>query len=80
MLFPLGFLEHGYADVPTWPLSAWLVVIYLVPIFALVQAVLILGEQPSPIEIVGGAITLAGVRIAALRSTRTLPLEEIEPA
>src|SRR5205814_123741 len=21
MLFPLGFLEHGYADVPTWPLG-----------------------------------------------------------
>src|SRR5207247_9592098 len=24
MLFPLGFLEHGYADVPTWPPGAWL--------------------------------------------------------
>lgn len=30
MLFPFGFLEHGYADVPTWPASAWLDIGYLV--------------------------------------------------
>jgi len=24
MLFPLGFLEHGYRDVPTWSVQAWL--------------------------------------------------------
>jgi drug/metabolite transporter (DMT)-like permease len=24
MLFPLGFLEHGYRDVPTWSSQAWL--------------------------------------------------------
>lgn len=23
-LFPLGFLEHGYRDVPSWPSEAWL--------------------------------------------------------
>ncbi|HEU5287981.1 MAG TPA: DMT family transporter [Candidatus Limnocylindria bacterium] len=110
MLFPLGFLEKGYADVPSWPASAWLdiaylvvfattvgfvlfywavrrfgagmasMVSYLVPIFALVQAVLILGEQPAPLEIVGGAIILAGVRVATLRFRPASPIEEAEPA
>jgi drug/metabolite transporter (DMT)-like permease len=110
MLFPLGFLEKGYADVPTWPLLAWLdiaylvifativgfvlfywavrrfgagtasMVSYLVPIFALVQAVLILGEQPSPLEIVGGAVILVGVRVATMHSRSQSPLERAEPA
>lgn len=110
MLFPLGFLEHGYADVPSWPLAAWLdvaylvvfativgfvlfywavrrfgagmasMVSYLVPVFALVQAVLILGEQPAPLEIVGGAIILVGVRVATLRFVPRSPMEETGPA
>lgn len=110
MLFPFGFLEKGYADVPSWPLSAWLdiaylvifattigfvlfywavrrfgagmasMVSYLVPIFALVQAVLILGEQPAPLEIVGGAIILVGVRVATLRFVPRSAMEETEPA
>jgi drug/metabolite transporter (DMT)-like permease len=110
MLFPLGFLEHGYADVPSWPLAAWLdvaylvvfativgfvlfywavrrfgagtasMVSYLVPIFALAQAVLILGEHPAPLEIVGGAIILVGVRVATLRFVPRSPFEETEPA
>lgn len=110
MLFPLGFLEHGYADVPGWSLGAWLdiaylvvfattvgfvlfywavrrfgagmasMVSYLVPLFALVQAVLILGEDPAPLEIVGAAIILAGVRVATLRAAPRSVLEETEPA
>ena len=110
MLFPLGFFEKGYADVPSWPLSAWLdiaylvifattigfvlfywavrrfgagtasMVSYLVPIVALVQAVLILGEQPAPLEIVGGAIILVGVRVATLHSAPRSAMEETEPA
>ena len=110
MLFPLGFLEHGYADVPSWPLSAWLdiaylvvfatiigfvlfywavrrfgagmasMVSYLVPIFALIQAVTILGEQPEPLEIVGGAIILVGVRVATLHFKAETPLEDAAPA
>jgi drug/metabolite transporter (DMT)-like permease len=96
MLFPFGFLERGYADVPSWPLAAWLdiaylvvfatiigfvlfywavnrfgaglasMVSYLVPIFALMQAVTILGERPAPLQIVGGAVILVGVRVATL--------------
>ena len=52
----------------------------LVPVFALVQAVLILGEQPAPFEIVGGGIILLGVRVATLRFVPRSPLEETEPA
>lgn len=110
MLFPLGFLEHGYADVPSWPLAAWLdiaylvvfatiigfvlfywavrrfgagmasMVSYLVPIFALIQAVTILGEHPEPLEIVGGGIILVGVRVATLRFKAETPLEGAAPA
>jgi len=110
MLAPLGFLEKGYADVPSWPPSAWLdvgylaifativgfvlfywavrrfgagmasMVSYLVPVFALVEAVTILGEQPVPLEIVGGAVILVGVRIATLRFRSESPFEKAEPA
>ncbi|HJW50033.1 MAG TPA: DMT family transporter, partial [Candidatus Limnocylindria bacterium] len=110
MLFPLGFLEHGYADVPSWPLTAWLniaylvvfatiigfvlfywavrrfgagmasMVSYLVPIFALIQAVTILDEHPEPLEIVGGGIILVGVRVATLRFKLATPLEDAAPA
>jgi len=30
MLFPLGFLEQGYRDVPSWPLDAWRAILFLV--------------------------------------------------
>jgi len=29
MLFPLGFLEHGYSDIPSWPPEAWLAATFL---------------------------------------------------
>jgi drug/metabolite transporter (DMT)-like permease len=39
-LLPLGFLERGYTDVPSWPLSAWLGVAYLVAFGTIVGFVL----------------------------------------
>ena len=96
-LFPLGFLERGYTDVPTWPLDAWLGIGYLVafgtivgfvlfywavrrfgagigamssymvPAAALLLAFAFLGERPEPVQLVGGAVILLGVRIATLR-------------
>ena len=110
MLFPLGFFEKGYSDVPSWSAYAWLdiaylvvfattvgfvlfywavrrfgaglasMVSYLVPVFALVQTVLILGEQPAPLEIVGGAVILVAVRVATLRVVPRSAIEETEPA
>lgn len=97
MLFPLGFLEHGYRDVPSWPMQAWLSIgylvvfatiigfvlfywavrrfgaglgamtSYLVPIGTLILAALILGERAAPLQLVGGAVILLGVRIATRR-------------
>lgn len=110
MLFPFGFLEQGYRDVPTWPAGAWLdigylvvfativgfvlfywavrrfgaglasMVSYLVPVFALVQAVLVLGEHPTPVEIVGGGVILLGVRLATWRVEPLTPLEDAASA
>lgn len=97
MLFPLGFLEQGYRDVPSWPAQAWLSIgylvvfatiigfvlfywavrrfgaglgamtSYLVPIGTLILAALILGERAAPLQLVGGAVILIGVRIATRR-------------
>ena len=110
MLFPLGFLEHGYQDVPSWSLGAWLdiayliifativgfvlfyyavrrfgaglasMVSYLVPVFALIQAVFLLGERPAPLAIVGGAIILLGVRLATWHALAATPLEDAASA
>ena len=110
MLFPFGFLEQGYRDVPTWPGSAWLdigylvvfatiigfvlfywavrrfgaglasMVSYLVPVFALIQAVLLLNERVTLLEVAGGAIILLGVRLATWRVSHATPLEDAASA
>lgn len=97
MLFPLGFLERGYTDVPAWSLGSWGLVVflalvatvvafllyvwgvrrfgagpgalvgYLVPIAGVGLSFLILAERPHPLQLIGGAVILAGVRIATLR-------------
>ena len=43
-------------------------VTYLTPVGALVLAFLILGERPLPLQILGGAVIVIGVRLAAHRS------------
>ena len=110
MLFPFGFLEQGYRDVPTWPVSAWLdigylvvfatiigfvlfywavrrfgaglasMVSYLVPVFALVQAVLLLNERVTLLEVGGGGVILVGVRLATWRTVVVTPLEDAASA
>ncbi|MGH2498678.1 MAG: DMT family transporter, partial [Candidatus Limnocylindria bacterium] len=40
LLFPLGFLEKGYADVPTWSAGAWLAIAFLVVFATIVGFVL----------------------------------------
>lgn len=97
LLFPLGFLERGYADVPSWSLGSWALVLfmaliatvlafalylwgvrrfgaglaslvgYLVPIAGVTLAFFVLGERPHPLQLLGGAVILAGVRLATLR-------------
>jgi drug/metabolite transporter (DMT)-like permease len=40
MLFPLGFLEHGYRDVPSWSAEAWLAAAFLAVISTVVAFLL----------------------------------------
>lgn len=107
MLFPFGFLEQSYRDVPGWSGSAWLevaylvvfativgfvifqwavrrfgaglasMISYLVPVAAVIIAATWLAERPAPLQLVGGAVILAGVRVVTLR--RAAPVELAEP-
>jgi drug/metabolite transporter (DMT)-like permease len=43
---------------------------YLVPILTLVMAVVFLGDRPQPLQLVGGLVILAGVRVATMRLAR----------
>ncbi len=95
MLFPLGFLEHGYRDLPAWAPEAWralavlglistvvafliffwavrrfgaglaAMISYLAPVAALILAFAVLGERALPLQLVGAAVILLGVRLAA---------------
>ena len=110
MLFPLGFLEQGYRDVPAWPASAWLdigylavfattigfvlfywavqrfgaglasMVSYLVPVFTLIGAAVFLAERPTALQLIGGAVILAGVRVATWRARPAALLEDAAAA
>jgi drug/metabolite transporter (DMT)-like permease len=103
MLFPLGFLEQGYRDVPAWSGQSWLaaailgvfstvvafliffwavrsfgpsrgaLISYVVPVAALVIAFVILGERPFPLQLVGGVVILAGVRLVAKGTRAAVP-------
>jgi drug/metabolite transporter (DMT)-like permease len=43
---------------------------YLVPVLTLAMAVVFLGDRPQPLQLVGGVIILAGVRLGTLRPAR----------
>jgi drug/metabolite transporter (DMT)-like permease len=43
---------------------------YFVPVLTLVMAVVLLGDRPQPLQLVGGAVILTGVRVATLRLTK----------
>jgi drug/metabolite transporter (DMT)-like permease len=43
---------------------------YFVPVLTLVMAVVFLGDRPQPLQLVGGVVILAGVRLATLRPSR----------
>ncbi|MFI6517525.1 DMT family transporter [Spirillospora sp. NPDC050679] len=56
----LGFVIWAYA-VARLPLAASTAALYLVPPVALVISLVWLGEVPHPVELVGGAVSVAGV-------------------
>jgi len=43
---------------------------YFVPVLTLAMAVVLLGDRPQPLQLVGGLVILAGVRLATLRLAR----------
>ena len=43
---------------------------YLVPVLTLAMAVVLLGDRPQVLQLVGGFVILAGVRLATLRLAR----------
>src|SRR5919201_1055512 len=50
---------------------------YFVPVLTLAMAVVFLGDRPHPLQLVGGLVILAGVRLATLRLTgETAPVPE----
>ncbi|GAA4386285.1 DMT family transporter [Actinomadura verrucosospora] len=65
----LGFVIWGYA-VARLPLAASTAALYLVPPVALVVSFVWLGEKPLPLELAGGAVTVAGVVLINRRRTR----------
>jgi drug/metabolite transporter (DMT)-like permease len=48
---------------------------YMVPVAALILAFVFLGERPHPLQLVGGAVILAGVRVATLPRREAAPVE-----
>jgi len=49
---------------------------YFVPILTLAMAVVFLGDRPQPLQLLGGVVILAGVRVATLRMAEGQPLPE----
>ena len=49
---------------------------YFVPILTLAMAVVLLGDRPEPLQLVGGVVILAGVRVATLRMAEGRPMPE----
>lgn len=103
MLIPLGALQQGYRDVPSWSTETWLaagflgvfstavayvlflwavkrfgaslaaMVSYLTPVAALILAFVILAERPLMLQLVGGAVIVIGVRLAARGAHPAVP-------
>jgi drug/metabolite transporter (DMT)-like permease len=48
---------------------------YFVPLVTLALAVVVLGERPAPLQLLGGLVILGGVRLAA-GGTRRLEIVE----
>jgi drug/metabolite transporter (DMT)-like permease len=43
---------------------------YFVPVLTVLMAIAFLGDRPEPLQLAGGAVILAGVRVATLRTAR----------
>jgi drug/metabolite transporter (DMT)-like permease len=73
----VGFVTWSYA-VARLPVAQSTAALYLVPPVALIVALVWLGERPRPLELVGGAIGIAGVVI--INRWRPATTREHDPA
>ncbi|MFI0263113.1 DMT family transporter [Streptomyces sp. NPDC017056] len=69
----LGFVIWAYA-VARLPLAASTAALYLVPPVALLVSFVWLGEVPHPVELLGGAVSVAGVVLINRRKRSRSPL------
>lgn len=67
-----GWLLISYA-LPRLPAAETATIILLQPVLTMVWGVLIFGEQPSAIQLVGAGLVLAGVGFVAMTSSRRTP-------
>ncbi|HEX9864562.1 MAG TPA: DMT family transporter [Acidimicrobiia bacterium] len=67
-----GWLLISYA-LPRLPAAETATIILLQPVLTMIWGVLIFGEQPSAIQLVGAGLVLAGVGFVAMASSRRTP-------
>ncbi|HVR78018.1 MAG TPA: DMT family transporter [Acidimicrobiia bacterium] len=67
-----GWLLISYA-LPRLPAAETATIILLQPVLTMIWGVLIFGEQPSAIQLVGAGLVLAGVGFVAMTSSRRTP-------
>jgi len=67
-----GWLLIGYA-LPRLPAAETATIIMLQPVLTMIWGVLIFGEAPSTIQLVGAGLVLIGVGFVALTSSRRTP-------
>lgn len=67
----VGWMLIGYA-LPRLPAAETATIILLQPALTLIWGAVILGERPSPLQLVGAAVVLGGVGFVALTRSRKL--------
>ena len=67
-----GWLLIGYA-LPRLPAAETATIIMLQPVLTMIWGVIIFGERPSLIQLVGAGVVLAGVGFVAMSSSRRTP-------
>jgi drug/metabolite transporter (DMT)-like permease len=66
-------------SLPRLPAAVTSVILLLQPVGAMVLAKFVVDEQPSPVQIVGAVLILAGVIVAARSRSEVRPEGDLEP-
>ncbi|MGB0385115.1 MAG: DMT family transporter [Ardenticatenaceae bacterium] len=78
MALGMTALGYGiwYTVLSRHPVAQVMPVLLLLPILTIILSMILLGERPSPIVIIGGGIVLAGLAIINFAPTQAVPLEQ----